>query len=148
MIYIPRKSLMAALMCLLPGAVLLWGGIGYGVGGLDDPGPGLFPAVIGCGLLLIGAALGISRAGRDDAALHFHPRPFLVYPLALACFALALHRFGILPAVALATMVATFAKSDWTPGSTIGLGLAMMAISYVVFIWMLGLPVPAFLWRP
>lgn len=149
MLTLPRPNLLAGLVCILLGGFVAWRGYGYSIGTLDNIGPGLFPAILGAVLLLCGVGLCIQaiREG-DDRRVEIALRSYLAIPGAIVLFALTIDRFGVLPSVVVATVVASFASSENSWRSTAVVACLLMALVYTVFIAVLGIPLEPYMWRP
>jgi hypothetical protein len=118
----------------------------YRLGDLHRMGPAMFPTMVG-GLL---ACLGLALAGRalvldGPPVERFHVRPLSVSLLAIVLFGLALQWLGLVAALAVLVLVGSYAARDVNPLQTVALAVAMVVFSVVIFVWVLGLPLP--LWR-
>ena len=83
---------------------------GYRVGSALHMGPGYFPVVLGVLLVLVGAAsvvraLSVTVMGGERVAW----RPVLVIGAAVAVFALAIDRIGLVPTVFVSAVLASMA---------------------------------------
>ncbi|HEY4172342.1 MAG TPA: tripartite tricarboxylate transporter TctB family protein [Rhodopila sp.] len=118
---------------------------GYRVGSALHMGPGYFPVVVGVLLVLVGAAsvvqgLSVTVAGGERVAL----RPVLVIGAAVAVFALAIDRIGLVPTVFVAALLACMAgpKPAIVESCVIAAVLAAMAAG--IFYYGLKLPFSLF----
>ncbi|WP_137388515.1 tripartite tricarboxylate transporter TctB family protein [Rhodoligotrophos defluvii] len=148
MLTLTRKTLLAGFICVLLGAFVAWHGAGYSIGTLGEVGAGLFPAALGGLLLLIGLALlgQAFLAMGEDTGISLNLRPYIAIPGALAAFALTIDRFGMLPAVALTTVIASLADPNSSKIGTLLLALGLMALTYVLFVLVLQIPLAAVRW--
>jgi putative tricarboxylic transport membrane protein len=140
------KDFWSGLMFVAIGASFIVLARQFRLGDLHRMGPAMFPIMVG-GLL---AGLGLALAGRafvldGPPVERFHARPLGVSLLAIVLFGLALQWFGLVPAVAVLVLVGAYAARDVNLPQTVGLAAAMVAFSVVIFVWLLGLPLP--LWR-
>ena len=134
---------------LLLGLAFAYVAFGYGIGSVTSMRPGFFPFALGLLLAalatidLIQNAVGRVGAGGSPG---LELRRMLCVCGSLVSFALLLHRAGFLPAIFVASALATLAEPGvrWTVTAAYAVGLTML--SYAVFILGLGMPVKAFWW--
>ncbi|WP_161142771.1 tripartite tricarboxylate transporter TctB family protein [Propylenella binzhouense] len=148
MLTLPRKNLLAGLFCILLGAFIAWRGRSYGIGTLEAPDPGFFPVALGTILFLCGVGLSIGALKQPDVGVELNLRPYLLIPAALVLFAVTIDRFGLIPSVALVTIVATLSLRGHSLRAVLFLTCCMIALVYVVFVLMLSMPLKPFMWRP
>jgi hypothetical protein len=115
----------------------------YGTGNMHRMGPGLFPILVSVLLGSLGLILSARAFAIDGLPVpRFYARPILVSLGAIALFGLALRHLGLIAAVAGLVLVAAAASRESRALETVGLAVALMAFSAVVFVWLLGLPIP------
>jgi hypothetical protein len=120
---------------------------GLDLGSWRRLGPGAFP--LGLGVILV--ALGVIVAAGDLR------RPFDVLPpdqraigavaAAVAVFALLAERAGVLPAVAASVLVMSSLVGALRWPGRLMLAVGVTAGVWAVFLWALGLPMQAVVWR-
>lgn len=119
---------------------------GYGLGSPLELGPGFFPFLFaGIMVALIAGDLVITtRAADEDPLDGVSLRRLILVCASLASFGLLLNRTGFVPAVFVATFIATRAEEgvSWRVSALYTAGLT--AASYALFIRLLGIPVTAF----
>jgi hypothetical protein len=140
------KDFWAGLIFVAIGAAFILLARQYRLGDLHRMGPAMFPTMVG-GLL---ACLGLALAGRafvldGPPVERLHARPLGVSLLAIVLFGLVLQWFGLVPAIAVLVLVGAHAARDVNLVQTVALAAAMIVFSVVIFVWLLGLPLP--LWR-
>lgn len=117
------------------------------MGTLGNMGPGFFPTVLGVALALCGAIITapalLRRIGPGLSTLINLRAVFCVIG-SVAVFALTIRPLGLVLAAFLAVVVAGFADPRTRPVTLVLLGLGLSAISWVVFILALGMPLSAF----
>jgi putative tricarboxylic transport membrane protein len=124
------------------GAVLTRGDLDMGKAG--RMGPAFFPVVLGVLLALIGA-IGVLRSffrtGQSLEKLHLKPLALVL--VAVVLFGYLMRGAGLVPAAAVLVMVSAYAhpKFRWHEAALLAAGLAGFA--YLLFIKLLGLPIPA-----
>ncbi|MGF7159356.1 uncharacterized membrane protein YidH (DUF202 family) [Rhodoligotrophos appendicifer] len=149
MLTLPRKTLLAGLVCMMLGAFVAWRGYDYSIGNLSHVGAGFFPAVLG--LILVASGIGLAIQGlriRKEAGPVINLRSYLTIPGAVIVFALTINRFGLLPAVALATAISSLADPDMSKRSILFLTIGLMVLTYIVFVLILQIPLTPVMWRP
>lgn len=137
------KDFWSGVLFLVAGAASVWVARAYPMGTTMRMGPGYFPTVLGGLLALIGLSL-IVRSLLQAAA----PLGRLAYSkvslvtLSTVLFGLLLRRVGLVGALILLVLVSAYAsrRFRWPVALALALGLAFG--SSVVFVWLLGLPVP------
>jgi putative tricarboxylic transport membrane protein len=119
----------------------------YPLDTLAAPGPGVFPLAAGAALLLVAAWLfavspraPLSPQGRGQG--EGWSRPTLVIAAALAAYAALLPVAGF--AVTSFALVAITARRMGLSGwwQPVALGAGVVAVSRVLFVWWLGVPLP------
>ena len=113
------------------------------IGTATRMGPGYFPTVLGVLLAFIGLAL-VVRAffSQGQAISAFAARPLLLVLGATILFGLVLRGAGLIVALIVLVMVSAPASRlvRWAPAIVLAVGLA--AFSTLVFVRVLGLPIP------
>lgn len=115
----------------------------YGTGNMHRMGPGLFPILVSMLLASLGLIVSLRSFVIDGSPVpRFQLRPIAISLSAIALFGLALARLGLLAAIAAMVLVGAAASRESRPLETAGLIVVLMAFSAVVFVWLLGLPIP------
>ena len=115
----------------------------YGTGTMHRMGPGLFPILVSALLASLGLIIAARSFAIDGPPVpRFHARPIIISLAAIALFGVALAHLGLMAAVAALVLVGALASRESRPLETIGLVIVLIAFSTVVFVWLLGLPIP------
>jgi hypothetical protein len=115
----------------------------YHMGDMHRMGPALFPTLVGGLLVLLGLIIAFRAFAIDGPPVpQFHARPIIVSLVAMALFGLALAHAGLIAAIAVLVLVGAVASRESRPVETVGLAILLIAFSVVVFVWVLGLPIP------
>ena len=115
----------------------------YRLGTAARMGPGYFPTLLGGLLALLGASLSVPAFVIDGERLQrFHLRPLLFVLLSIAAFGIVLSYFGFAAAIVALVLVAGFADPDLRPIQTIGVAAFLVVFSILIFVVLLGLPIP------
>jgi hypothetical protein len=111
-------------------------------------GPAYFPTVLGAALALIGALIALRGwVGPRTTSTAGAAEPTRIGPLlwvlgAVAAFGLLLRPLGLVVALAMLVGLASRASGDLRRGETVAVGVALVALVPIVFIWGLGLTLP------
>lgn len=145
------RDMIAGILLILTG--LIWAGYAvahYELGSLRRLGPGMFPTALGILLAGFGAAI-LVQALRIKAAIVM-PRVSgrtlgqgAIILGSIISFALVLPRFGLLPAVAVLSLIATIAGPPRSMKSRILLALVLCTMAWAIF--SLGLRMTTPLWH-
>jgi hypothetical protein len=143
------RDILGGLLLIVLGLFFaLYGTAEYPIGELRRMGPGFFPVALGyvlaaLGLLILLPALRPS----NDPIEPFAVRVFVTVLIAIAAFALAVPRLGMVPATMLLTVISAFAEFRVRPVRTAILAVGLSLLAVLIFTWGLGVPVPAFRWE-
>src|SRR3954466_7745905 len=137
----------AGIFFLVVGALAVWFGRSYVFGTATRMGPGYLPTVLAWGLVGLGAFLAVRaliESGSSIESSLVRPQIFIV--LAIVVFGLLIERFGLAPAVVVATVVAAFASTEmrWIETAILSIGLAILCA--VLFVRLLGQPLAIWNW--
>ena len=136
----------------LPAVLLAVTGLGvatlgssYQVGSLTAMGPGFMPVALGVCLVLLGIALfaGELRIA-PKTELGFPLRPVLWVGGGILAWAMLIDVLGFFPASIVQLLFSSFALPQEGWRSVLILALGMTLAAYILFVTLLGVPVPAF----
>ncbi|HEY1609912.1 MAG TPA: tripartite tricarboxylate transporter TctB family protein [Paraburkholderia sp.] len=150
-----REYVGGALMFALgAGAAAL--GTTYGVGTLEDMGPGFFPTAVGAILALAGMAIAFTGAGAaspshsappdDDAGAVMQWRGWGCIALGIVLFVVFAAHLGLLPATFAIVFVSALGDRRNTVANAFVLSLAVCVVGVVVFWWALRIQLPLARW--
>ncbi len=136
------KDVASGLMFTAVGALGLILMMGVDFGTTARPGPGFFPVVLSALLALIGVvqtALGLiqNREAIPPMAL----RPLVLIICSVCVFAFCVGRFGLVPSIFVATMIATYAQPDYGMRPRVILAAALSIFCSLLFVYALNLPI-------
>ena len=104
-------------------------------------GPGYFPLILACALILFGGIIFVqSLRIEGDAIGHIAWRGMLFILPAPIFFGLTVRGLGFVPAIFLAALIASFASSKMKPLTARVLSFCLTIFSILVFSYGLGLP--------
>jgi putative tricarboxylic transport membrane protein len=138
------RSITVPLSLALFAVAALWESIKLPFGVISTPGPGFFPTLLASLLLIAAIAVCLERAGDTDErpATELTTKKNLLTIILLAGFATLLEFLGYLITTILFVLLLLWAverRSVWF-GFLVAVSAAV--ISYVVFKWLLGAPLP------
>ena len=142
-----QKDFWSGILFVAFGCAGLWWGRDYAVGTLSRMGPGFFPmamslALIGTGAFLVARSLVVAGEPIERIALW----PQLLILAAIVAFGLLIERVGLAVAVIAVAVVSGVAAQGLRWFELAALAVAMSAFSVVLFVYLLGQPVPV--WVP
>ena len=106
-------------------------------------GPGYFPILLGIVLAMFGAVIAIGSIGKPCEPFGRVPwRGVILVTAAVVFFAVTARSLGMLSALFIATMLASYSTPQATLGSALGLSAGLTAFNILVFVKALGLRYP------
>lgn len=142
------RALASGLFCVALGGYVVWQSQSYAFGTVRSMGPGFAPTVLGTILAAIGVAMMITAIWDRQKIGKVNLRPLVMIILAIVAFALTITRFGLVPSVLLTVVLAGFSDQRVRPPLLAAVALGLLALVWIVFIWLLGMQIPLFRWRP
>ena len=141
-----RGELAVGVALLLFAGAILWGAFQMSAGTSGAPGPGFFPRALGSMLLLVSVGVIVRALKLEPAAdvtVALGHRDITLTVLALIGFGLAFEYVGFVLSATLFMLVLlrAFAKRSWL--SSLATSMAIVLVSYYVFIKLLGVSLPA-----
>ena len=135
----------AAVLFLVIGGAGLWFGRDYAVGSVARIGPGYVPALMGWGLLIVGAILAVRSLAFDGPRIDAGSwRPRLVILAAVLAFAGLIEVTGLFIASAVALGISGFATPEVRKKEIVLLALLFSAFCAMLFVYGLNQPVAIF----
>ncbi|AQZ53846.1 tripartite tricarboxylate transporter TctB family protein [Martelella mediterranea] len=133
-------------LALIGGFAALYAAQHYSLGTVSRMGPAMVP--VSLGVILAGFGLSIAIPGflKKGDAIVLPFRPFLVISGSILAFAFTIETLGLVPAVFLTVVIATFAEKRVPLVSALLLGASMAFLTWAIFILGLGLPIHSFDW--
>lgn len=117
----------------------------YPMGTAGRMGPAYFPTVLGSLLILIGAVSVIRAFLHDGEPVgKFYVKEIILVLSGVVLFGVLMRGAGLVPAIVVLLLMSAYAsqKFRWREALLLSAGLTIFAI--VVFVKLLGLPMPAF----
>ncbi|MDR6756417.1 hypothetical protein J2Y48_001707 [Mycoplana sp. BE70] len=137
-----HKDVGAGLLFIVLGASFAIGAWGYRMGTAARMGPGYFPFWLGVILAVIGAIVtynALRNTTEGEALERWALRPLLVILLSAVVFGFLLPYAGLLVSVLVLVIGSSFASTDFSWRSTLLTALVLLALSLVLFVWLLHL---------
>lgn len=129
----------------LVGAIGLFftlGALNYDLGTARRMGPGYYPLLMGAACLVVSLLILLPALRRPATRVIFEAKPALMVAAGIAAFAVAIPRFGLVPAVFLAAAISALGHEKTGLLDTILLAAFLSAGAWLIFIVGLGLPLP------
>ena len=140
------EDIIASLVTALVGAFIVWEASGYKLGTLTNMGPGFFPIILGCILLVLAAFMLItSRSSETPQSFDRNQlRGTLFLAAAFIAFANTVESLGMLASVFLGVFLSALGnrKTHWV--HAIILAVATAVVATLIFRVGLGLQIEAF----
>jgi putative tricarboxylic transport membrane protein len=138
-----RKDVLAGALFMALAVAGLWVSRDYPIGTALRMGTGYVPRLLCWVLLALGSVvlLGGLRGGPAGPAASFAWRPLLFVAGGLVLFGLAIERLGLVAAILLLVVTGALASRSLRPLETIVAALVLIALSWSIFIFGLGLTI-------
>ena len=139
------KDFWSGVLFLVAGVAAVGFARDYAMGTTMHMGPGYFPTVLGGLLALIGLIL-MARAllqGAEPLGRLAYSK-VLVVTLSTVLFGLLLRNLGLAGALILVVVVSAYGSSRFRWPVALALAIGLAVGSSIVFVWLLGLPIPVF----
>jgi len=148
-----RKDVAAGLLFVAIGLATAVVASEYPLGTMRSIGPGYFPIMIGVLLALLGVGVayqGLSFSAMDPAGEPaaagaeeddgIAVRPLIMITLAVIAFGVTVRPLGLAVATVALVTVASLAGREYRLLNIVWLSAALIALSWITFIYLLGLP--------
>ncbi len=137
----PERIVAIVLFAL--GVIFLLRARAYGIGTPQQMGPGYFPAVLGAAICLLAALIGLTHrhcaTGQPVAW-----RSLAMVGGGIFALILVMPNFGLVPALFLCTLIVSRADRHTTSVQAAIVASGLAAGAWLLFIQVLGLPIPTF----
>lgn len=115
----------------------------YPMGTAGKMGPAYFPTILGALLALIGLIAVIRSFVRSGEAVEkFHIKEIILILSSVLLFGFLMRGAGLIPAVIVLIVLSAYASPKFRWGSSLLLAVGLAAFSVLVFVKLLGLPMP------
>lgn len=141
--YLHNKDIASGLMFTVIGAIGLIMMADIDFGSTARPGAGFFPVVLSILLTAIGIGLMLTGAFSETTGnLRISLRPLFLIICSVCVFALCIDRFGLVPSVFIATIIASFAQPKYGHRHRILIAAGLSLFCVILFVLALNLPIP------
>jgi hypothetical protein len=137
-------ELVSALIVTGIGAFFFFGAAAYDMGTVTRMGPGFLPRALGAICMGLGVIIATGAVRVPGRFPYISWRAVASIAAALAAFGLLLERVGLVPAAFVACVFAMLGNQDAHWRMIVVTAAAIAAICWIIFILLLGLPIPAF----
>ena len=137
------KDFWTGIIFLFFGLAAIIIGLDYPMGSAGRMGPAYFPAVLGALLSLVGL-VGVIRSflRNGEAISKFHIKELVIVLVAVLLFGFLMRTAGLIPATLVLVLLSAYASPKFTWGASIALAVGLAAFSVLMFVKLLGLPMP------
>lgn len=145
-----RKDHFAGMLVLVIGAIAAYISSNYGIGSLDNIGPGFFPSAVSWILIGLGAAISLTagKTSDDDTRRPMLPdiRGGICILAGLIVFVLLGEHGGLLPATFALVFISSMGDRENSILQSVFLAVCMCVMAVVIFWWALKMQFPLFSW--
>jgi len=137
------KDFWTGIIFLFIGLAAIIIGRDYPMGSAGRMGPAYFPTVLGGMLALIGL-IGVIRSflRPGEAIGKFYIKEIVLILVAVLLFGFLVRGAGLVPAALVLILMSAYASPKFTWGASILLAVGLAVFAVVVFVKLLGLPMP------
>lgn len=144
-----RTDLETGLLFLAFGGATAYFALDYPVGSAGAMGPGYFPLALGTLLALIGAGFVVKALLAKGDAAEMRSVPLAtagIVLLALVAFAATITTLGMVVAIPLVVFISLYASPDFSILRATALSIGLLALSWLIFSYGLGVAMPVHPW--
>lgn len=138
-------EIISGLLIIALGAFFFIGAAEYPMGTVNRMGPGFIPRTLGAISMGLGVLIWLGSLRAAGALPRVSWRAVTCITASIALFAVMIERAGLVPAVFVASSVAMIGNAEATWRQILITSAAIAVICFVLFILLLGLPIPT-LW--
>jgi len=138
------RDFCAGLMFVAFGGAAVWLAQAYPFGNAGRMGPAYFPTLVGSLLIILGAFVvvrGLAVHGQKPGSFHF--RPLILVLAGIVLFGFTLERLGLMIAIFTLVVFSSLGGSEFRYRGVLFLAAVLALGSFLVFIYGLGLQIPA-----
>ncbi|MCX5914971.1 MAG: tripartite tricarboxylate transporter TctB family protein [Deltaproteobacteria bacterium] len=138
------RDFFAGLMFVAFGGAAVWLAQAYPFGNAGRMGPAYFPTLVGSLLIILGAFVvvrGLAVHGQKPGSFHF--RPLILVLAGIVLFGFTLERLGLMIAIFTLVVFSSLGGSEFRYRGVLFLAAVLALGSFLVFIYGLGLQIPA-----
>lgn len=140
-----NKDFWAGMMLIVTGAASIYIARDYPFGTTLRMGPGYFPSVLGGILILFGIyVMFAGLRSKEEIKGSWSIRALIMLPLALVLFGVLMRKTGFLPALVVLIFCSAAAGREFKFLEVLLMTGLLTLLSWIVFIWGMGLPYPLF----
>lgn len=120
----------------------------YELGDLQRMGPGYFPLALGLILAVLGLLIAIPAGFRRGEPITLAWKTLALVTSSIVVFAVLLKSLGIVLATMVSVILASMADSHTTWRARVLVAVGVAAVTWLVFIYGLGMVIPVWPWSP
>ena len=138
------QDLGAGLAFMLIALAGLYFGSDLAFGSSSRMGPGYFPTLLSALIIVVGLVIGVRGVTIEGPPIEpVQLRPILFIIAAILIFGFLIESIGLALTAVLLTIFAAYARREVKPSETLLLGVGLAIFTVVVFVYLLGQPLPA-----
>ena len=137
------KNFWIGIIFIFFGLAAVYFGWEHNMGTAGRMGPAYFPTVLGSLLAVVGL-IGVIRSfiGHGESIGKFHVRNIVIILAAVLLFGVLMRNAGLAVAAFVLIMLSAYASPKFRVGSTLLLAIGLTVFAVVLFVKLLGLPMP------
>ena len=137
------KNFWIGIIFIFFGLAAVYFGWEHNMGTAGRMGPAYFPTVLGSLLAVVGL-IGVIRSfiGHGESIGKFHIRNIVIILAAVVLFGVLMRNAGLAVAAFVLIMLSAYASPKFRVGSTLLLAIGLTVFAVVLFVKLLGLPMP------
>jgi len=143
---INRDAVAGVVLGALGASIAIYAYRHYPMGTMSRMGPGMFPLLLGCALVLVAVPIFLLSLLRQANAIEFNIRAGGLILLGLAIYAATVDAVGIVPSMLVLMVISYFAVPGRNLVETLLLSAAVTALMVVVFIYIMNINLTLFAW--
>lgn len=137
-----KAEFLSGALVIAIGAFFALGALDYRMGTLIRMGPGFVPYHLGLIVVVLGVLIMLSAFGRDEDLPYFDMRGVIFVGASIIAFGLLLPRTGLIPATIVTVMMSSFASPSLRLPMFPVLAAVVAFGAWLLFVKLLGLPIP------
>ena len=132
-------DILGGLLMVAIGVFAIWYAQRYSFGTPRAMGPGFFPVVLGGVLAVLGVMIALPALRRAGPAVRVDLRTLGIVTASLVLFAASLRPLGLVPATALAVLLASLAERGFPWPGRLMLSVGLAGLVWLIFVVGLGM---------
>ena len=145
-VHVNRDVFAGAILAIFGAAIAIYSYVSYPIGSISRMGPGMFPAMLGCALIVAAVAVLLRALVQPSETIEVNVRSGAFVLVSLALFAVMVRLFGIVPALLALLFVSSGAVSGRRFIETAIFSVIVTAGIVFIFVYLMDLNLNLFRW--